>query len=99
MSNRKNLRTLDGPLRLLAGGNLIGAKGIALAFQAVARAKARGVKFHYRLGGGGCAPALRRRALLRPVLRCSWSTTQEVFERVAARPGHGLDLLAKRSFP
>ena len=41
-----------------------------------------------------CAPAL-----LRPVLRCGWGTTRQVFERVAARPSHGLDLLARRSFP
>lgn len=40
-----------------------------------------------------------RTALLRPVLRCGWGPTQTVFERVAARPSHGLDLLAKRSFP
>ena len=40
-----------------------------------------------------------RTALLRPVLRCIWGPTQTVFERVAARPSHGLDLLAKRSFP
>lgn len=46
-----------------------------------------------------CALALLRTALLRPVLRCGWGTTREVFERVAARPAHGLDLLAKRSFP
>ena len=46
-----------------------------------------------------CALALLRTALLRPVLRCGWGTTLEVFERVLARPSHGLDLLAKRSFP
>jgi hypothetical protein len=46
-----------------------------------------------------CALALLRTALLRPVLRCGWGTTREIFERVAARPSHGLDLLAKRAFP
>jgi hypothetical protein len=46
-----------------------------------------------------CALALLRTALLRPVLRCGWGTTREIFERVAARPSHGLDLLAKHSFP
>jgi hypothetical protein len=46
-----------------------------------------------------CALALRRTALLRPVPRCGWGTTREVFERVAARPSHRLDLLARRSFP
>jgi hypothetical protein len=45
-----------------------------------------------------CALALLRTTLLRPVLRCGWGTTLEVFERVAARPSHGLQLLAKRSF-
>jgi len=46
-----------------------------------------------------CALALLRTALLRPVLRCGWGTTRQVFERVAARPSHGLDLLSKRAFP
>jgi hypothetical protein len=46
-----------------------------------------------------CALALLRTALLRPVLRGGWGTTREVFERVAARPSQGLELLAKRSFP
>lgn len=46
-----------------------------------------------------CALALLRTALLRPVLRCGWGTTRQVFERVAAHPSHGLDLLAKRTFP
>jgi len=46
-----------------------------------------------------CALALLRSALLRPVLRCGWGRTLEVFERVAARPSHGLELLARRSFP
>jgi hypothetical protein len=46
-----------------------------------------------------CALALLRTALLRPVLRCGWGTTSEVFERVAARLSHGLNLLARRSFP
>lgn len=46
-----------------------------------------------------CALALIRTALLRPVLRCGWGTTREIFERVAARPSQGLDLLAQRAFP
>ena len=46
-----------------------------------------------------CALALLRTALLRPVLRCGWGTTRVIFERVAARPSHGLDLLSKRAFP
>ncbi len=48
-----NLRAPDGPLRLFAGGNMIGTKGIALALRALARAKATGVKFRYRLGSTG----------------------------------------------
>jgi predicted transposase YbfD/YdcC len=46
-----------------------------------------------------CALALLRTTLLRVVLRCGWGTTKQVFERVAARPSLGLDLLAKRTFP
>ena len=55
--------------------------------------------------GSGCETknaawlALLRTALLWPLLRYGWGTTREVFERVAARPGQGLELLAKRSFP
>jgi predicted transposase YbfD/YdcC len=45
-----------------------------------------------------CALALLRTALLRPVLRCGWGKTREVFERVAARPSHGLDLLNRLAF-
>jgi hypothetical protein len=45
-----------------------------------------------------CVLALLRTALLRPVLRCGWGTTPEVFERVAARLSHGLDLLSRKSF-
>ncbi len=52
-----------------------------------------------RSPNAACALALLRTALLRPVLRCGWGRTHEVFERVAARPSHGLDLLARRSFP
>ena len=51
-----------------------------------------------RSKNAACALALLRTALLRPVLRCGWGTTREVFERVAARPSHGLELLAKCSF-
>jgi glycosyltransferase involved in cell wall biosynthesis len=46
-------KNLSGPLRLFAGGNLEGRKGMALALHALARAKKVGVKFHYRLGGKG----------------------------------------------
>lgn len=46
-------KRFDGPLRLFAGGNLEGRKGVRLALHALARAKSRGVRFRYRLGGGG----------------------------------------------
>ena len=46
-------RKMDGPLRFFAGGNLEGRKGVRLALHALARAKNRGVRFRYRLGGGG----------------------------------------------
>jgi hypothetical protein len=49
-SAAKNVRA---PLRLIAGGNLEGRKGVALALQALARVKSKGVKFHYRFTGGG----------------------------------------------
>jgi hypothetical protein len=52
-----------------------------------------------RSPNAACALALLRTALLRPVLRCGWGTTKEVFERVAARPSQGLDLLRRRTFP
>ncbi len=46
-------KSATGPLRLFAGGSLDGRKGVALALHALARAKSRGVKFHYRYGGKG----------------------------------------------
>jgi glycosyltransferase involved in cell wall biosynthesis len=47
------LRAAAGPLRLFAGGNLIGTKGVALALQALALAKRQGLAFHYTVAGGG----------------------------------------------
>ena len=46
-------KNLNGPLRLFAAGNMEGRKGVTLALEALARAKAAGVNFHYRLGAGG----------------------------------------------
>lgn len=43
----------DGPLRLFAGGNMIGSKGLAMAVRALARVKAAGVDFRYTVAGGG----------------------------------------------
>lgn len=42
-----------GPLRLFGSGNMEGRKGIALALHALARAKARGLKFTYRFSSRG----------------------------------------------
>jgi glycosyltransferase involved in cell wall biosynthesis len=47
------MKSMEGPLRLFAGGDLQGRKGVALALHALARAKARGVKFRYCYGGRG----------------------------------------------
>jgi glycosyltransferase involved in cell wall biosynthesis len=52
-SQYAGLRKLGGPLRLFAGGNLEGRKGVAVALNALARAKRSGLNFRYRLGGGG----------------------------------------------
>ena len=40
-------------LRLFAGGNMIGSKGVGLALRVLAELKARGIKFHYTVGGRG----------------------------------------------
>jgi glycosyltransferase involved in cell wall biosynthesis len=45
-----SLRQTTGPLRLFAGGNLEGRKGIALALRALARVKAEGVSFRFWVG-------------------------------------------------
>jgi len=46
-------KNIHGKLRFFAGGNLEGRKGVALALKALARAKALGVRFTFRLGGHG----------------------------------------------
>lgn len=43
----------DAPLRLFAGGNIEGRKGVSLALRALALVKAAGVDFHYTIAGGG----------------------------------------------
>jgi len=48
----------SSPLCLFGGGNLIGAKGVALALRALAIARSNGVRFRYVVGGGG--PELSR---------------------------------------
>lgn len=42
-----------GPLRLFAGGNMIGSKGLSLAVRALRIVKASGIPFHYTIAGGG----------------------------------------------
>jgi glycosyltransferase involved in cell wall biosynthesis len=46
-------KKLDGPLRLFAGGNMEGRKGVALALAALALVKKAGVDFCYRLASNG----------------------------------------------
>jgi glycosyltransferase involved in cell wall biosynthesis len=41
------------PLRLFAGGNMEGRKGLSLALKALAIVKQAGVDFHYTIAGGG----------------------------------------------
>lgn len=47
------VKSLQGPLKIFAGGVLEGRKGVALAIHALARACAEGVDFTYVLGGYG----------------------------------------------
>jgi glycosyltransferase involved in cell wall biosynthesis len=50
---KENAAMLTGPLRLFAGGNIEGRKGLSLALRALALAKAQGIDFHFIVGGGG----------------------------------------------
>lgn len=43
----------EGPLRLFAGGNMEGRKGVSLALRALAIAGEKGLSFHYTIAGGG----------------------------------------------
>jgi glycosyltransferase involved in cell wall biosynthesis len=50
----------SGPLRLFAGGNIEGRKGVSLALRALAVVADRGIDFHYTVAGGGPEiPALK----------------------------------------
>jgi glycosyltransferase involved in cell wall biosynthesis len=42
-----------GPLRLFAGGNMEGRKGVSLALKALAQVAAAGIDFRYTVAGGG----------------------------------------------
>lgn len=55
----------SGVLRLFAGGNMEGRKGVALALAALAQAKRNGVKFRYRLTRGGPETAHLQRLIER----------------------------------
>jgi glycosyltransferase involved in cell wall biosynthesis len=53
----------SGPLRLFAGGNMEGRKGVSLALRALAKAGARGMDYRYTVAGGGPEiPSLRKLA-------------------------------------
>jgi len=54
---RSDSRT-PGPIRLFAGGNMIGSKGLALALPALALAKESGLDFIYTIAG--CGPDIAR---------------------------------------
>ena len=43
----------SGPLRLFAGGNMEGRKGVSLALKALAKVAAAGIDFRYTVAGGG----------------------------------------------
>jgi glycosyltransferase involved in cell wall biosynthesis len=43
----------EGPLRLFAGGNMEGRKGVSLALKALAKVAAAGIDFRYTVAGGG----------------------------------------------
>jgi glycosyltransferase involved in cell wall biosynthesis len=49
----ENSSRRDGSLRLFAGGNMEGRKGVSLALKALAIVQRAGVDFHYTIGGGG----------------------------------------------
>lgn len=50
----------EGPIRLFAGGNMEGRKGISLALRALALVAAKGIDFRYTVAGGGPEiPALK----------------------------------------
>lgn len=53
----------SGPLRLFAGGNMEGRKGVSIALRALAKAGAQGLEYRYTIAGGGPEiPSLRQLA-------------------------------------
>ena len=51
------VRENDAPLKILAGGNLEGRKGVAIALRGLALAKEQGARFAYRITGNGSEEA------------------------------------------
>ena len=49
----RRIQSPGGPLRLFAGGNLEGRKGVALALEAMAEARRRGLQARFTFGGWG----------------------------------------------
>jgi len=47
------LDAMHRPLRLFAGGNMEGRKGVSMALRALAIVRDKGVDFHYTIAGGG----------------------------------------------
>lgn len=43
----------EGPLKLFAGGNMEGRKGLSVALRALAKASERGLDYRYTIAGGG----------------------------------------------
>ncbi len=50
---RRDFRKTEGPLKIFASGNLEGRKGVALAIQALARVRGRGIRFQYTISSRG----------------------------------------------
>lgn len=58
---RKTDEPRSGPLRLFAGGNMEGRKGVSIALKALAKVAAANIDFRYTVAGGGPeVPSLRK---------------------------------------
>lgn len=53
LQRRLNEKSWKGPLQIFAGGSLEGRKGLAVALNALAKAKADGLNFRFRICGEG----------------------------------------------
>lgn len=63
----------EPPLKLFAGGNIEGRKGVSIAIKALALAKERGLVFHYTVAGGG--PEIEKLTALRDSLNLQGEIT------------------------